>query len=1207
MTEFLGTPRYQLVRQLGAGGMGIVYEVLDRDQGHRRVALKVLQRRDAESLMRLKREFRALADARHPNLVSLYELTADDTTCFFTLELVDGVDLLSWVRPSGPRGAPDAKTGEIDVTVRTPSGRGVVDQGRVVEVFRQLAEGVAALHAMGHLHRDLKPSNVMVTAQGRVVILDFGLVADVTGADRSLSELQGHSIVGTAAYMAPEQASVGQLSAAADWYSFGVMLFQALSGRVPFEGQALQVMLEKQQRPAPTLFELAPEADPSLGALCAALLRQVHHERPSASAVLEQLGARAQQPAPRSESPVLGREGERATLRALFEEVRAGGGTRVVRVLGESGIGKTTLIRQWLSEAEAAGAVTLSGRCSERESVPFKALDDIVDALARYLGSLPPERADALMPREAHALARMFPVLQRVSAFALAPVREVRDLGEQRRRAIGALRELLSRMADRKPVVAFIDDVQWGDVDSEEVLNEVLRAPDAPALLLVVAARARENAVSSLRTPMVDLELGPLPHAVCTELAGQLVKGERAEALARESQGNPFLLLQLARFGASAPMTLAQMTQLRLAELSDAERRLIEVTSVAAGPLPEAVALEAAHVAPSEHDTVRALKSARLLRSTNTDRLEMWHDRLRQAVLAGLAPERTVGLHKSIAEALERLSNPGQPEIELTAWHLAGAGMGERAADATLRSAVKARAHLAFDRAATLYERALTQLPQGDARRHSTLVAWGDALSFAGRGVEAAAAYRQAWSVHPSGQAEASPSALELRRRAAEQLLRAGHVDEGLKTIREVLKEVGMTLAPTPWRALAALAFRRLHVRLRGLAYTPRGVTEVRPSDLARIDVCWSVSVGLAMVDTIRGASFQTRQLLLALDAGEPFRVARALAAEAAFVATDGLRSKAHARGLIDRARNIAQHGGGEDGLLGLIDFCDGLTHFLVGEWAQAQALSTRAERQFSDIGAPVSWEAASARLFSVWSLFYLGEIAELSRRIPALLREAEARGDLYAVTSLKSGLSNVSLLAAGDPSGARAAVREVMQRWSATSFHFQHYWALLSEGLIDLYERTPAEGWARLEAGWPALKGSQLLRIQNVRIEASFLRARLALATGRLDVAAKALRLLEREDIGWARGFALLIRAAAAPQPGELLSQALTCFDQEGMGLFAAATRLRLSATQEVPLRDANARAATAWMAAQGIVDPERMTAVLIPTLASRALGAGR
>ena len=415
-----------------------------------------------------------------------------------------------------------------------------------------------------------------------------------------------------------------------------------------------------------------------------------------------------------------------------------------------------------------------------------------------------------------------------------------------------------------------------------------------------------------------------------------------------------------------------------------------------------------------------------------------------------------------------------------------------------------------------------------------------------------------------------------------------------------------MTLAPTPWRALAALAFRRLHVRLRGFAYTPRRADAVRPQDLARIDVCWSVSVGLAMVDTIRGASFQTRQLLLALDAGEPFRVSRALAAEAAFVATDGLRSKTHARGLIDRARDIAQHGGGDSGLLGLIDFCDGLTHFLVGDWAQAQALSTRAERQFSDIGAPVSWEAASARLFSVWSLFYLGEIAELSRRIPALVREAEARGDLYAVTSLKSGLSNVSLLAAGDPSGARAAVREVMQRWSATSFHFQHYWALLSEGLIDLYEGSPTEGWNRLEAGWGALKRSQLLRIQNVRIEATFLKARLALATGRVGVALQARKALEREDIGWARGFALLIAAATEPNPGEVLTQALSCFDQEGMRLFAAATRLRLSATQAQPLREANARAAHAWMATQGIVDPERMTAVLIPTLPRASLSSG-
>ncbi len=756
------------------------------------------------------------------------------------------------------------------------------------------------------------------------------------------------------------------------------------------------------------------------------------------------------------------------------------------------------------------------------------------------------------------------------------------------------MRELLGRMTDRKPVIAFIDDVQWGDLDSEDVLNEVLQGPDAPALVLIATGRVTETTLSTLRMPMREIIVGPLSLEACTTLAAGTASHERAETVARESQGNPFLLMQLARFGsASTTSTLASLIERRVTELKPAERALLEVTAVAGAPVLEAVALAAAGLEPAQADAVLALKSARLIRAASHDRLEMWHDRLRDAVLAQLAPQRLLERHLWLAEKLEQLSAPDQQQVEQTALHLAGAGLIERAAGATLRAAAGARAQLAFERAALLYQRALSQLPATDPRRESTLIAWGDALSLAGRGAQAAEAYRQAWSARGL---ETGSLALELRRRAAEQLLRAGHIDQGLSTIREVLNAVGMTLAPTPWRALLALAFRRLHVMLRGLNFSARATEAIRPEDLVRIDVCWSVSVGLGMVDTIRGASFQTRQLLLALDAGEPMRIARALAAEAAFVATDGIRAEPRARGLLERARALALEGG-DGGLMGLIDFCHGLTHFLVGDWAQAQQLSTRAERQFEDIGSGVSWEAASARLFSVWSLFYLGEMAELSKRIPALVREAESRGDLYALTSLKCGLSNVSLLAADDPKGARTAAREAMAKWSATSFHFQHYWALLSEGLIDLYEGTANDGWVRTQAAWPSLKASQLLRIQNVRIEATYLKARLALASGRTEAALTAAATLRRENIGWANGFALLIRAATEPaERSGLLAQALAVFEHERMGLFAAATKLALSQTQTEPQRHTNERAATEWLQAQGIVNPARMIAVLLP-----------
>src|SRR5207302_8047557 len=105
--------------------------------------------------------------------------------------------------------------------------------------------------------------------------------------------------------------------------------------------------------------------------------------------------------------------------------------------------------------------------------------------------------------------------------------------------------------------------------------------------------------------------------------------------------------------------------------------------------------------------------------------------------------------------------------------------------------------------------------------------------------------------------------------------------------------------------------------------------------------------------------------------------------------------------------------------LAGTIDLCTAIAQFLMGHWREALAYSAQAEQSFKDLGNAVSWEAANARLFSVWSLFFMGEISELMKRVPSLQREAESRGDLYALTSLEIGLANVATLAADDPQGA--------------------------------------------------------------------------------------------------------------------------------------------------------------------------------------------
>ena len=236
--------------------MGVVYEAYDR-VWQQTVALKTLVRTDPSAIYRLKTEFRSLADVAHPSLVCLYELFIENDLCFFTMELIDGVNLIRYVRDSDDPAteatpSPSQAPGDQDQTltlataVDSSASMARLKRGAKLErlrlVLRQLAEGLCALHDANKLHRDIKPSNIMVTTSGRVVILDFGLTTELTS-----SALHTLKFAGTPAYMSPEQGLDGQLTRASDWYSVGVTLYQSLTGSLPFaDSDIVQLMRMKQ-------------------------------------------------------------------------------------------------------------------------------------------------------------------------------------------------------------------------------------------------------------------------------------------------------------------------------------------------------------------------------------------------------------------------------------------------------------------------------------------------------------------------------------------------------------------------------------------------------------------------------------------------------------------------------------------------------------------------------------------------------------------------------------------------------------------------------------------------------------------------------------------------------------------------------------------------------------------------------------------------
>jgi hypothetical protein len=1207
---------YELLGELGRGGMGVVWRAWDRKR-EREVALKTIQRGGAAALYRFKQEFRALADVAHPNLVSLYELSAEGDTWFFTMELVEGVDFRAYVRP--------------------PAGDGTeaLDVGRLRAALRQLAEGVCALHAAGQLHRDIKPGNVLVTREGRVVLLDFGLAGalDVAGLHHS-TELR---VMGTPAYMAPEQAACQPASAASDWYSVGVLLYEALTGRLPFEGLPLQVLQAKQQTDPPPPRARVPAVPEDLDALCQELLRRDPHERPRGPEVLGRLGTAPAPPVatPRPEILLLGRDPHLRALERAFAAVRRGRvATALVR--GRSGLGKSALVQHFLGRLRERGAaVVLDGRCYERESVPYKALDPVVDALSRYLRRLPELEAQALLPRDAAALARVFPVLRQVKAVAAAPRRapEVPDPQELRRRAIAALRELLGRLGDRRPLVVAIDDLQWGDADSAALLTELLRPPDPPALLFLGCYRSEDaDASPCLRALLpalrqaepsrghLDLAVEALSMSEARALALTLLgrvddaTTAQAEAIAREAAGNPFFVRELGQYvaggaelpgpGAAPEITLERVLRARIAALPPAVRTLLEVVAVAGQPLRQGDAARALGRPAEAREAFAVLRAARLLRGTGPgeqDAVETYHDRIRETVVAHLAPATLQGHHRRLARVLE-VSGDADPEV--LAAHFAAAGERAKAGACYARAGARAAEALAFDRAATLYRRALELRPE-DAAADSPLRAQrGDALANAGRGAEAAREYLAAAA--GAGTAES----LELRKRAAQQLLLSGDLDEGFRILREVLAAVGLPLASTPGRALLALLGRRLRVRLRGLRFRERGASDVSADALRRIDIAWAGALGLEDIDPIASADLQARHLLLALRAGEPYRVARALALEAAVMAAHGGRGgRRRSAALLAAAGALAeriQHPHAR----GLVLLATGIVANLQGRWKAARAAYEQAEPIFRDHCRDVAWERHAAQAQWCIVLLPLGETAELLRRLPGLFQEAQERGSLPAWTNGVGFLRPLTCLIEDDPARARQELERHRARLPRQGYVLQHFQSLLAEADVALYSGEGERAWASFQQPWSELARSPFLRLQIVRVLGRERRASCALAAAAgsadpgplLREAEHDARRLERERVPWATAHARLVRAGIAACRGDrapairLLADATQGYEAVDMALSAAGARRRhgeLLGGQEG--RDLVARA-DAWMAGQKIRNPARMTNTLAP-----------
>lgn len=1173
---------------LGSGSMGVVYRAQDRRLG-RAVAVKTLAHFEADRLYQLKRGFRTLAGISHRNLVQLYELGAVGDLWFLIMELIDGLELGLWLQ-QGPA------------------------QSRLLQMFGSLAEGLHVLHAAGLMHRDVKPANIMVTGADQAVVLDFGLTAPIKGSATLTA--------GSLDYMAPEQLWNDSPGAPADWYSFGVVLFEALTGALPFTGpnrlNAMRAGLGAQSN------ALLADVAPDVAELVRGLLAPVPARRPGYDAIARVLRTPAAQPTsvtPRPDVAFIGRVDTLQRLRDALQAVHTQG-PQVVHVHGPSGIGKTALMRHFMDVATGSGDVlVLEGHCHPQESVPYKALDALIDNLAKHLLGLDHRTVLALAPRNASALLHVFPVLGRVAGVREWPSKATElSPADLRRRGCDGLREVLAKLSDRQTVVLWIDDIQWSDHDSAAMLQGLLEPPDAPSLLLLLTAREDQDVaslLSALPASLVrtDLPIDRLTKAESLTLAEQLSGGRHdlpLDIVAEQAGGSPFLVGELVRYlretaddgHAQASLTLGNVLRSRFQQISPSARRLLEFVAIAGQPLEFDLALEVSGTGPAGRLLAYSLCETLLLRITTHDKqafLETYHDVLREFAIRELDADVRRARHRTLAQAIAASRTPNARTLVR---HYLEAGDRTDAAHHALIAAQEAERDLAFDQATEMLDVAIAHtesaaLPELLERRARM-------LSYAGRWTEAALGYEKAaHEISSPGEARTA-----LRIQAAEHFFFGGELKRGLAALEAVLSEIGVAVPRTPTgRALRGLWLRARFI-VRGAGLAPRDESAIDPAARMRLDALWRTTRGVIMLDPQLADVLAGMHVLESLSAGDACRALRALGLEAAIESNIGGRwFQRRSHHLLETAERLAlTHGGAYE--FGWLTQCRAVCAFCEGRWRECVDLSVVADQQLRQAGIGASWDLTALYGFLLSALAILGRLPELTRRASELVSDAERRRDKYALRAYQTGDAVLIWIAADQVERALRLAEETLVDYMPDRFTSQHRHHLVATVQAHLYAGQPEAAWAQVERAWPYLQKSGFLFMDFFGTQLRYLKACTAVMMAKATAGAQ-----RRRFVRVARHETRRIRRSALPM-GTPMAQAIEAgiagvedrrdarltalraaadgFHRADMALHREAIRWHLGSLSS---HDADARqAAGDWMQRQGILQPALMARAIVP-----------
>lgn len=741
MFESFQGGRYKVTKKLGEGGKGIVFKAEDTRLG-RTVAIKVIKGEglDQESFARFEQEAKATAGLSHPNIVAIYDIGQEGESHYLILEFVDGPNL-SGLISSQPGACCDTPT-----TIRIGS---------------QVCQALEYAHSHGILHRDIKPENIMITSTGLPKLMDFGLARALGGPNLT----QRGVIVGTPAYLPPEQALGKRSDTRSDLYSLGCVLYEMATGKPPFHGDEpvkvifshindLPIMPRKLAPEIPAALEqvilklLAKDPDQryqSAGELFQALksVKEVAEARPAPVGVptVEKAAEKMPTPEPRWAQALVNREQEIKILRARLDAALRGEGS-LVFITGEAGIGKTRLVYELRSYAKLRGAQCLMSKGGEREgAVPYQPWSATIKEYARWA---PPLLVFKAVGTFATELVKLVPELaEKLGTIpASAPAPSV----QQHVRLYEAVAQFFVNISKEFPLALFLDDLQWVDDASMALLHHMARVITGEHLLVVGAYRDLElDDQRSLSRSVAEISRERLSYALplkrlafdhvlqmIRQTFGEKVPSKLPDLVYGKTEGNPFfveeVLRSLVEEGAVYPVEkgwgvkdlsdvhvprgIKEVAQKRLERLDEESSHVLSLAAVIGREFSFPVLREVTGLDENRLiDIIDKCLQARLVVARHVLGEEVYafaDTQLRDVLYEGISPVRRRRHHLKVGEAMENVyARKIDDHLEALAYHFPEGNDLSKAIDYAQKAGDKAARLFAWDQARRYYETAL--------------------------------------------------------------------------------------------------------------------------------------------------------------------------------------------------------------------------------------------------------------------------------------------------------------------------------------------------------------------------------------------------------------------------------------------------------------------------------------------------------------------